>query len=485
MIIKAVNTLEKDYTQFIVFVSKDQTVSIPDTDLNQLVQEVIEAKKFSGKLDEITPLFKGAKVCALVGLGNAEDRPNMRKIGQLTSMVLQSGYFDLEKPVGVIIENDEEENIRGIVDGSKLGTYVWDKYKSKNSDSKDYHKLILQIQTRHQELVDRLSICCDGVNLARDLGNENADEADSNHIEQTIRTIIKDDKRCKIEVLNEIELQEKGFGLHLAVNQGSKKDPKLIIVTYQGGKEDDPYYALVGKGITFDTGGLNLKNTSGMVDMRLDMCGAATVVGTLQNTLKLNLKCNAYFVCGLAENAIGPRAYKPGDVLTSYCGKTVEILNTDAEGRLVMADANSYMAKNYKPEAIINIATLTGAVVIALGFEHTGLMSSDKTLEQRLLDAATKTDDRAWPLPIYSELEEHVKSQVADIKNTGQPKCAGTISAGEFLRQFAQFESKDQKWAHLDIAGTGTIEKELAYFKAGASGAGVRLLTEFLAQGEQ
>jgi len=182
----------------------------------------------------------------------------------------------------------------------------------------------------------------------------------------------------------------------------------------------------------------------------------------------------------LAENAIGPKAYKPGDVVISYCGKSVEILNTDAEGRLVLADALSYMARNYKPEAIIDIATLTGAVVVALGYEYTGLMSTDDDLAIRLLAAAETTDDRAWRLPIYPELQEHVKSQFADIKNVGLPSCAGSISGGEFLRQFAQCDSETQKWAHLDIGGTGTLEKDLAYFKIGATGAGVRLFTEFL-----
>ncbi|MGC9328766.1 MAG: leucyl aminopeptidase family protein, partial [Candidatus Hinthialibacter sp.] len=174
------------------------------------------------------------------------------------------------------------------------------------------------------------------------------------------------------------------------------------------------------------------------------------------------------------------KSYKPGDVIKSYCGKTVEIGNTDAEGRLVLADANSYMAKNYNPEAIVNIATLTGAVVTALGYEYTGLLSSDPHLADALLQAAQISDDRAWQLPVFPELKDHVKSKIADIKNIGEARCAGTLAGGEFLRQFAQCESEKLKWAHLDIAGTSKPSKEIAYFDNGATGAGVRLLTQFL-----
>ncbi len=329
-------------------------------------------------------------------------------------------------------------------------------------------------------MAETVSLIDDGVNLARDLANENADNADSEKIEQTIRDIAASDSRCTITVLNETELREEGLNLHLAVNQGSAKEPKLIVVAYRGGKENEPFTALIGKGITFDTGGLNLKPTGSMETMRMDMSGTAAVIGCLHNAIRLNLACNVYFVCAIAENAIGSKSYKPGDVIVGYCGKTVEIANTDAEGRLVLADANSYLARNYKPESIINIATLTGAVVIALGYEYTGLMASHKILADALLQAAQDTDDRAWELPIYPELKEHVKSKVADIRNTGEPKCAGTLAGGEFLRQFAQCESDALQWAHLDIAGTAKPAKETGLFDNGATGAGVRLLTQYL-----
>ncbi len=468
--------------QYIIFVPAHTAFQVPDEELDALVQEVIQVEKFTAKSEEMLPVVKGEKTCLLVGMGDSPEKMRARQIGVLSKNALQNKAIDPKRPVGVLLLQDTELMVRALVDGAKLGVYSWKKYRTvKPEENHSFEDLEIYVQTAHTDLVERQSIICDGVNLARDLGNENADVATPEYLSERMVELIGEDERCEVEILGRAELWEKGLGLHLAVSQGSEKDPKLVIVKYSGGKKEEPYTALVGKGITFDTGGLNLKRTGSMEDMRLDMCGSAAVIGALHNTLRLNLKCNVYFVCGLAENAIGAKAYKPGDIIKSYCGKTVEVLNTDAEGRLVLADANSYMAKNYKPDSIINIATLTGAVVMALGYEYTGLMASDDELASRLLKAAELSDDRAWRLPIYPELKEHVKSKFADIKNVGQPRTAGTISAGEFLRQFAQWESEEQKWAHLDIAGTGTLESDLGYLKVGSSGAGVRLFTEFLA----
>jgi leucyl aminopeptidase len=264
----------------------------------------------------------------------------------------------------------------------------------------------------------------------------------------------------------------------LAVNQGSRKEPKLIIVKYQGAGSKEKYTALIGKGVTFDTGGLNLKPTGSMETMRMDMSGTAAVIGTLKNTIALGLKKNVLFVCAVAENAIGSGSFKPGDVFRAYNGKTVEVNNTDAEGRLVLADAIAYVVKNYKPEQIIDIATLTGACVVALGHDYSGLISTNDKLAKQLVDSSKHTDDRVWRLPIYPEMKDSVKSNYADIRNTGFPKgAAGASTAAEFLRQFTD----DTPWAHLDIAGTAYAEGSgRMYYGFGATGAGVRLLTDYL-----
>jgi len=469
--------------QWVIFCTEGKTVAIPDKELNDLAAEAIQAKLFSSKDGQILPIFKGGKVAILIGAGKEADSLSMRKLGSMTKSALKTKPLSPGTPVVIKPLDDCPEAVRAIIDGAMLGLYKWDKYISQDDDKDNggnYNDLDITILTSHSDVVDQAVKITNGVNLARDLSNENADVAHSVFLEKQIKQIAESDSRCTIEILNRSEMQEEGLNLHLAVNQGSNKEPKLIIVTYRGGNKNDPFVALVGKGITFDSGGLNLKPTGSMETMRMDMCGTAAVIGSLRNTLELNIPGNIYFVCAIAENAIGASSYKPGDVIISYSGKSVEICNTDAEGRLVLADANSYIAKNYKPDAIINIATLTGAVVMALGYEYTGLMSSDRTLADNLLNAANATDDRAWELPIYPELKDHVKSKVADIKNTGESRCAGTISAGEFLRQFAQCESKDQKWAHLDIAGTSKPSKDIAYLNNGATGAGVRLLTRFL-----
>ncbi len=469
--------------QWVIFCTEAKTVSIPDKELNDLAAEAVQAKLFAGKDGQNLPIFKGDKVAILIGAGKETDSLSMRQLGSMTKSALQTKPLSPGKPVVIKPLNDEEDAIRAIIDGAMLGLYAWDKYISQDDDKdsdNDYNDFDITILTSHRDAVDQAVKIAAGVNLTRDLSNENADVADSVFLENQIKQIAEADSRCTIKILNRSEMQEEGLNLHLAVNQGSNKEPKLIIVTYRGAGENDPFVALVGKGITFDSGGLNLKPTGSMETMRMDMCGTAAVIGSLRNTIELNISGNIYFVCAIAENAIDASSYKPGDVIISYSGKSVEIGNTDAEGRLVLADAISYMAKNYKPDAIIDIATLTGAVVIALGYEYTGLMSSDRDLADNLLKAANATDDRAWELPIYPELKDHVKSKIADIKNTGEARCAGTISAGEFLRQFAQCESKDQKWAHLDIAGTSKPSKDIAYLNNGATGAGVRLLTRFL-----
>ncbi len=480
MKVQAIQKLSQSLRQFIVFAGPDWVITLPDHELNVLSAEAAASGRFSGKVDEIVPLVKGDKAVILIGLGPKYGETSTRKLGELTKQALQTPLLLPEQPVGILPPSDEEHIVRAIVDGAKLGLYKWDKYITSSEDEPKKPDFDIQIQCSHIKWVERYSLICDGVNLARDLGNENASVCTTDFLTDTIRSEVEGDARCTLEILEREELESRGFGLHLSVAQGSEQEPRLVLVTYKGADETAPYIAMIGKGLTYDTGGLNLKPTGSIESMRMDMCGAAAIIGTLRNTLALNLKCNVYFVCGLAENAIGPKAYKPGDVLVSYSGKTVEIGNTDAEGRLVLADANSYVATTYKPEAIINIATLTGAVIFALGYEYSGLMASDDQLAQQLQAAAISSDDRAWRLPMYSELSEHVKSTIADIKNTGQPRCAGTIAAGEFLRQFAQNNSRDIKWAHLDIAGTAKPKTDVGYFPSLATGAGVRLLTQFL-----
>lgn len=479
MPIHALNVLPQDLKQWIVFTPQPTESFSLDSSLDAAIREAVDAGQFTGASEEIVPVMREGKTAVLVGLGESPETLSQRKWGMLSKQALLTKPLSANAPVGILLMWEYEAALRGVVDGASLGLYNWDKYLS---EKKPLAPSAITIATQSVELIERFAKIAEGVNFARDLANENADIANAEYLAQSMIDLANQDVRCEVEVLGRAELEAKGLHLHLAVNRGSDKEPRLVIVKYQGASKDLPFTALVGKGITFDSGGLNLKPSGGIESMRMDMSGAAAVIGTLRNAIALGVERNLYFVCGFAENAIGPGAYKPGDVVSSYAGKSVEIGNTDAEGRLVLADALAYMARNHKPEILIDIATLTGAVIMALGYEYSGLMSTDRALADALLKAARLTDDRAWELPLYPELGEHVKSQIADIRNTGLPRVAGTISAGEFLRQFAQFENANQKWAHLDIAGTAKPKNELAYFGAGATGAGVRLLTEYILQ---
>ncbi|MDP8265344.1 MAG: leucyl aminopeptidase [Candidatus Aceula meridiana] len=462
----------------IVFLTEESAKSkkwnFKNLSLSKDILQVISAKQFLANEGEQFPLVRGKQVCLLVGLGKRSDvtKTSLRTI---TSQAVLSPFLKKLKSIDIVAHEQNEATIIGIIEGILIGGYRWEKYIAKKSAVLSKSICILSVSKKIY--IDTIASCA-GVNLTRDLVNDNADVVNSNTIEKTIRHIVSGKKNISLKILTEKELKKKGLNLLLAVNKGSKYPPKLIIVNYRGSSKKGDYTAIVGKGVTFDTGGLNLKPTGYIETMRLDMGGAGAVIGTLKNTISLKIKKNILFVCGVVENAIGPNAYKPGDVVKSYDGKTVEVANTDAEGRLVLADALSYLVKNYKPARIIDLATLTGACVVALGYDYSGLVSSDDNFAKKVLAAANDTDDRAWQLPSYNGLKDHLKSQYADIKNTGLPKgAAGTMSAGEFLRQFVG----KTKWAHLDIAGTAFVAgPSRMYFGYGATGAGVRLLTDLL-----
>jgi leucyl aminopeptidase len=279
----------------------------------------------------------------------------------------------------------------------------------------------------------------------------------------------------KCTVFNEKQIIEKGMGGLAAVGAGSDQDSKLVILEYHTKKKNAPTIAFVGKGITFDSGGLSLKPAKSMETMKEDMSGAAAVITTMEALAQLKPNVNVIGVAPLAENLPSGKATKPGDIITFYNGKTAEVKNTDAEGRLILADALSYAVKQYKPDAIIDIATLTGACAYALGPFFTGLMSQDDELVDELEDAAKRTGDRVWRLPLDDDYKKAVQSDVADLCNIGNSKyMAGTITAAHFLKAFVG----NTPWAHLDIAGTAFDVPDMPYFRTGATGAGVRLLID-------
>lgn len=464
----------------IVFLIKEQASSgklsgISDRVFQARFSDLVREKQFSAEHSEAFPLSTKNGLTLVVGLG-FQAKLSKTSFLRAVKSAIESPYLKTAAKINIFSHSKSDEAILGIIEGVQIGAYQWKKYLRQKNNTKSLSSVVIAAAPK-KVYADRIKIC-KGVNYARDLVNDNADMVHSIFIESEARRLAKQKKNIKIDVLGEKELKKKGLNLLLAVNNESRYPPRLIAIKYQGAKPSSGYLAIVGKGITFDTGGLNLKTTGHIETMRSDMAGAAAVLGVLKNVISLGVKKNILFVVGIAENAIGSRAYKPGDVIKSYDGKTVEVANTDAEGRLVLADTLSYVTKNYKPTKIIDIATLTGACTIALGHDYTGLLSNNDELADTILKISQQTDDRAWILPLYSELKNNIKSQYADIKNSGLPKGAGaTMSAAEFLRQFVN----NVPWAHLDIAGTAFAEGNgRLYFNYGATGVGVRLLTSFL-----
>lgn len=356
------------------------------------------------------------------------------------------------------------------------GTYVFDRFKSQKAEALKLKKITLLADKADAAAVEQgakeAQAIANGMALTRDLGNLPPNLCHPTFLGEQAKALGKEYKGLKVEVLDEKKLRELGMGSFLAVAQGSDQPPRLIVLQYNGAKKkDEAPHVLVGKGITFDTGGISLKPGLGMDEMKFDMCGAASVFGTFRAVLELQLPINLVGVMACAENMPSGGATRPGDIVTTMSGQTVEILNTDAEGRLVLCDALTYVER-FKPQSVVDIATLTGACIVALGSNTSGLMGNNDTLVKQLLKAGEVADDRAWQLPLFDEYQEQLDSPFADIANIGGPK-AGTITAGCFLSRFA----KKFHWAHLDIAGTAWISGGK---DKGATGRPVPLLTQYL-----
>ena len=355
------------------------------------------------------------------------------------------------------------------------GAYRFDAMKSDKEAKKDRgaKKLALLLAdkpgAREEAAVRRGSAIAAGMALAKDLGNAPANVCTPTHLADAARTLGKQYK-FEVEVLDRDDMEKLGMGALLSVARGSHQPPRFIVMQYKGGKGKAKPIALVGKGVTFDTGGISLKPAADMDEMKYDMCGAASVLGTFKAVAQMGLPINLVGLIPTTENMPGGGATKPGDVVTSMSGQTIEVLNTDAEGRLILCDALTY-AERFKPECVIDIATLTGACVVALGKIPSGLLANDDELAAELTRRGTDSGDRVWQLPLWDEYQELLKSNFADMGNIGG-RFAGTITAACFLARF----TKAYKWAHLDIAGTAWVSGEAK----GATGRPVPLLAEFL-----
>jgi len=355
------------------------------------------------------------------------------------------------------------------------GAYRFDQLKSKAPENKRALKKVVLHVARRNEIsdgevaIDRGRAIAEGMSLAKDLGNLPGNICTPTYLADQAVELGKR-HGIKVEVLDQKDCEKLGMGCFLAVARGSNQPPKFIVMEYQGGKRDEAPIALVGKGITFDTGGISIKPAAEMDEMKYDMCGAASVLGTLKAIALMKLPLNVVGVVPTTENMPGGKAIKPGDIVTTMSGQTVEILNTDAEGRLILCDALTYVEK-YKPAAVVDIATLTGAMVVALGHVATGLFANSDPLARELINAGETSWDRAWHMPLWDDYQEALKSNFADFPNIG-PRAGGSITAACFLSRF----TKSYPWAHLDVAGTAWKSGA----EKGATGRPVPLLSHFL-----
>jgi len=360
-----------------------------------------------------------------------------------------------------------------------MANYKFDKYLGKKQKVRNFDvSLVITAKDKNaaRRGLDQGQVIATAVNNARSWIDSPASDTTPTVMAQHARDIAKKHK-LKITVFDEKKINDLGMGGLSGVSRGSDQECRLVIMEYKAKKKTAPTIGIVGKGITFDSGGLSLKPPVHMETMKEDMSGSAAVIATMEVLAVLKPAVNVVAIAALAENMPGPKALKPGDVVRFYNGKTAEVLNTDAEGRLVLGDALSYAVKHFKLDALIDLATLTGACLHALGPFFCGLMSQHDNLAQKVQKAAMQSGDRAWPLPFHDDYKPAIKSSIADMKNIGDGKyLAGTTTAGFFLQNFVG----DVPWVHLDIAGTAFNVPAISYFRPGATGFGVRLLTELL-----
>lgn len=389
----------------------------------------------------------------------------------------------ISNPTAVQIREATNKIVPVIASTIVLSNYSFNKYKSDDKTHKVKNiKFAIDVDDQLiPALTAKIADACTLVEYtcaARDLGNEQADVANPCAIESLAKEIARTHSNMTMKVLGRDDLEAKGLMMHLAVGQAANSPPRLVILEYSGDDSTNEKTALVGKGITFDTGGLNLKPTGYMETMHLDMHGCATVLNTIAAASRLNLKSNIVAALPLAENAIDASSYKPGAILKSLNGKTVQVGNTDAEGRLVLADALTYIQQQYKPHTVIDVATLTGACLVALGETTAGVFSNNDELSDSLIKAGAAVSEPCWRLPINEEhVSEITRPGPADIHSTGSGRYGGACTAAAFLKEFINEETK---WAHIDIAGPAMLSKSRDWKPKDGTGFGVQLLVEYL-----
>ena len=453
-------------------------------DLEPVLLEGARASRFSGKIGQIHEGFvsRGGAVVrlVLVGIGEANGKQRLsameRAGAALTTKYLTSGETGLAIDLsGGRLTSDEAA---ALLLGARLRGWRYDNYRTRLPEDQKATLAAIQVvgaPAGTAEVWANEAALADGVEFTRELVTEPANVIYPESFVARCRARMEG-TGIEIRVLDEAEMRALGMGALLGVSQGSAQPPQLLVMQWNGGKAGEKPTAFVGKGVTFDTGGISIKPAAGMEDMKWDMGGAGAVAGAMLAMALRKAKANVVGVCGLVENMPDGKAQRPGDVVTSMSGQTIEVINTDAEGRLVLCDAISWVQKEFAPSAVIDLATLTGAIIVALGTEHGGIYSNDDGLAGKLVAAGDACGDKLWRMPLSAAYDKLIDSPIADMKNVG-PREGGSITAAQFIQRYVD---KGTPWAHLDIAGMVWASKPGATWDKGATGYGVRVLDRFV-----
>ncbi len=442
-------------------------------------------KDMQGKLGKLNiipvPGKKPAQRILLAGIGKKENitKDTIRLVsGKIAQKArdLKLKEFSIIAPPSFVTE--QISSVSQIVEGSKMALYKFDKFKTEKTNNSPDLTIIVSKSNKVSQAIKTAIIVADGTIFTKSIANLPPNECTPSTLANFAKIISKKNK-MKCNIISKSELKKRGFGGITAVGQGSKNESKLIVLEHNHGPRNEKPIVLVGKAVTFDTGGISLKPGEKMNEMKFDKCGGCTVLGIMKAVSELKLPINVVGIVPSVENMPDGESYRPGDIIKLYNGKTAEILNTDAEGRLILADALSYGEKHYSPKAIIDFATLTGACIVALGTNVAGIVSNNEKLTKKINESSKRTMEEVWTLPLNQDFMDMIKSEVADMKNIGIGRAAGTITAAAFLRNAIE----DTPWIHTDIAGvawTQIATKEKSYNPKGATGFGVRLILDYL-----
>lgn len=454
--------------------------------LHRYLRDVLALGDFKGEDQEVAVLYPLGQAppgrVILVGLGSRGEfslETARRASGIAVKRALKLGVFEMSIVVhgpggdGFELRDCAQATVEGLL----LGAYRYDRFKTGDTDRSGLESVAVVTPLRAQayEIRDGIEagmIGAEGTILARDLSNAPGNAMTPRKLAAAARKMAGQ-TGLKCRVLTRKDIEKERMGALLAVNAGSEEPPRFIVLEHGEASDGVDTLVFIGKGITFDSGGISIKSSGGMEEMKHDMSGAAAVIGAMQSIAMSKPPLHVLGLVPATENLPDGRALKPGDIIATRSGKTIEVINTDAEGRLVLADALEF-AEQYSPAAVIDLATLTGACVVALGYAATGMMGNDDGLQDRVRTAGEAAGERVWPLPLWQDYHDQIKSHIADVKNTGG-RWAGALTAGAFLAKFTE-----RPWVHLDIAGTAYTDASKPYCPKGATGVGVRLLLQLV-----